>query len=125
MRDGEPRRFLRPCLLLLLREHPDHGYELSERLRPFGIVDGEPGSLYRTLRCLEREGEVRSEWEPSETGPARRTYRLTERGAAALDAWVDSLTETRRILDYYLGRHALLAGAAAHNEKLESRRRTL
>jgi len=30
--DVLPKNFLRPCLLLLLRERPAHGYELRERL---------------------------------------------------------------------------------------------
>lgn len=106
-----PRNFLQCCVLLLLRERPAHGYELLERLKPFGIADGDPGSLYRRLRSLERQGMVRSEWETSGAGPRRRTYYLTERGAARLRSWADSLAETRRLLDYYLGRHARIAAS--------------
>lgn len=106
-----PRNFLQCCVLLLLRERPTHGYELIERLRPFGIADGDPGNLYRRLRSLERQGMVRSEWETSDAGPRRRTYYLTERGAARLRGWADSLAETRRLLDYYLGRHARIAAS--------------
>jgi PadR family transcriptional regulator PadR len=114
--DAEPRNFLQCCVLLLLRERPAHGYELLERLKPFGIADGDPGNLYRRLRSLEQQGMVRSEWEMSEAGPRRRTYHLTESGDARLRRWADSLTETRRLLDYYLSRHALLAGPAARSE---------
>lgn len=107
--DAEPRNFLQCCVLLLLRERPAHGYELLERLKPFGIADGDPGNLYRRLRSLEQQGMVRSEWEMSDSGPRRRKYHLTESGDARLRHWADSLTETRRLLDYYLSRHALLA----------------
>lgn len=106
-----PRNFLQCCVLLLLRERPAHGYELLERLKPFGVADGDPGNLYRRLRSLERQGMVRSEWETSGAGPRRRTYYLTERGAARLRGWADSLAETRRLLDYYLGRHARIAAS--------------
>lgn len=111
--DAEPRNFLQCCVLLLLRERPAHGYELLERLKPFGIADGDPGNLYRRLRSLEHQGMVRSEWEMSGAGPRRRKYHLTESGDARLHRWADSLTETRRLLDYYLSRHALLAGSPA------------
>ena len=57
--DVLPRNFLRPCLLLLLREQPAHGYELLERLRTFGFAR-DPGGLYRALRGLEQDGFVRS-----------------------------------------------------------------
>ncbi|MCA1680840.1 MAG: helix-turn-helix transcriptional regulator, partial [Actinobacteria bacterium] len=45
-----PKNFLRPCLLLLLREAPAHGYELLDRLRAFGFEGSDPGGLYRALR---------------------------------------------------------------------------
>src|SRR5919198_1277095 len=79
-----PRNFLRPCLLLLLREQPAHGYELLERLRPLGFTRDDPGGLYRALRALERDGLVASEWEVSDLGPDRRTYQLTREGMEEL-----------------------------------------
>ncbi len=79
----EPRNFLQPCLLLLLREQPDHGYELAARLRPMHDGDGDAGAVYRTLRGLERLGLVRSEWQTSDVGPARRTYYITPEGVNA------------------------------------------
>ena len=57
MRAELPKNFLRPCLLLLLREQPAHGYELLERLRPLGFGRDDPGGLYRALRSLEPEAE--------------------------------------------------------------------
>jgi PadR family transcriptional regulator PadR len=113
---SEPRNFLQCCLLLLLRERPAHGYELLELLKPFGFTDGDPGNLYRRLRSLERQGLVRSEWETSGAGPKRRTYYLTEPGDTRLRHWADSLAETRRLLDYYLGRHAVIFQAHAPAE---------
>jgi PadR family transcriptional regulator PadR len=113
---SEPRNFLQCCLLLLLRERPAHGYELLERLKPFGFTDGDPGNLYRRLRSLERQGLVRSEWETSDAGPKRRTYYLTEPGGARLRHWADSLAETRRVLDHYLRRHAVVSQASAPAE---------
>ena len=76
MAELEPRSFLRPCLLLLLRERDDHGYGLAARLPPLHDGDGDAGGVYRALRAMERLGLVRSEWHTSAVGPARRTYRL-------------------------------------------------
>ena len=66
----EPRNFLLPCLLLLLRERADHGYELVSRLRPMHEGESDPGGVYRALRALEQRGLVRSEWRTSGAGPA-------------------------------------------------------
>src|SRR5688500_19805764 len=76
-----PRHYLKPCLLLLLAEGPSHGYELLEHVRRMGIKGAEPGGLYRYLRAMEKEEMVSSWWEPSQAGPARRTYVLTEQAA--------------------------------------------
>ena len=102
---GQPKNFLRPCLLLLLREAPAHGYDLLERLREFGF-ERDAGGIYRTLRALEHEGLVTSSWEASFTGPDRRTYALTQSGERWLDAWARTLDETHRMLGGYLRRYA-------------------
>lgn len=100
-----PKNFLRPCVLLLLRERPAHGYELLERLAPLGFGRDDPGRLYRTLRALEGERLVRSSWEPSATGPARRIYELTKSGGEHLHEAALALSETHALLDVFLCRY--------------------
>lgn len=108
---GLPKNFTRPCLLLLLAERPSHGYDLLERLSQLGLKTIDPGGLYRALRAMEQEGLVRSRWEASELGPARRTYQATEEGRDWLHAWAGTLRETRRIISGFLTRYESLNGA--------------
>jgi poly-beta-hydroxybutyrate-responsive repressor len=100
-----PKSFLRPCLLLLLREQPSHGYELLERLRPLGFARDDPGGLYRALRRLERERLVRSSWQASREGPDRRIYELTRAGMEELHKLAKGLLETRETLEVFLSRY--------------------
>ena len=100
-----PRNFMRPCLLLLLREQPAHGYDLMERLRPLGFTGSDPGGLYRTLRALEDEGLVRSSWEPSTSGPDRRIYELTRAGGEELHRQVKGLAAVAERLELFLSRY--------------------
>lgn len=100
-----PRNFLRPCLLLLLREQPAHGYDLLERLEAFGFERSDPGGLYRALRQLEQEGLVQSAWEQSSSGPDRRTYELTRSGMEELHSSVKGLIATSEILHAFLSRY--------------------
>ncbi len=102
---GQPKNFLRPCLLLLLAELPAHGYELIERLKPFGFAR-DPGGLYRTLRSMERDGLVLSRWESSAAGPDRCRYELSPRGGDWLDAWAVTLDASRRTLETFQHRYA-------------------
>ena len=48
----------------------------------------ELAALYRTLRQLEENGCVTSEWEAEGSGPARRVYALTARGEEHLEEWI-------------------------------------
>lgn len=95
---NEIRSLLRPFLLLLVHERPGHGYELIERLGALGVPGVEPGHAYRVLRDLERAGLLRSAWEPSGAGPARRRYELTSEGASELAEWVRRLEGLSRVL---------------------------
>jgi poly-beta-hydroxybutyrate-responsive repressor len=104
-----PRNFLRPCILLLLRESPAHGYDLLERAGAFGFTRPDPGGLYRALRALEDEGLVCSSWEPSPQGPDRRMYTITRSGAEHLHATATALLTTRESLDVFLSRYGEFA----------------
>lgn len=108
---GLPRNFQRPCLLLLIGEKPSHGYDLLDRLRELGFKQADPGLLYRSLRAMEQEGLVKSDWEVSELGPPRRRYELSDEGKDWLHAWAGSLRETERMLDRFLQRYALFTRA--------------
>ncbi len=107
-----PRHYLKPSLLLLLAEGPSHGYDLLEQVRRLGIGGAEPGGLYRYLRSMEKDELVSSWWEPSQAGPARRTYILTDPGREALRASVDELRDVRRLLVDLVDRYDSLSESA-------------
>lgn len=88
---GNVYRFVEPVVLLLLkRKGRSYGYDLGNELEDHAITDGkvERAALYRTLRALEANGNVASEWETENGGPARRVYSLTEDGEQHLRDWV-------------------------------------
>jgi PadR family transcriptional regulator PadR len=101
-----PRNYLRPCLLLLLAEGTSHGYELLEQVRALGLVNADAAGVYRCLRAMDEEGLVRSHWEPSTAGPARRTYSLTRAGRNRLRELTAELAETASALGCFLDRSA-------------------
>lgn len=85
---GNLYRFIEPVLLFLLKKRGTaHGYELTRELGDHALTDNvvERGAVYRTLRTLEENEHVSSEWDPGEAGPARRNYRLTPKGEAHLE----------------------------------------
>jgi len=100
-----PKNFLRPCLLLHLREEPAHGYELLERVQSLGFDGSDPGGLYRALRALEKEKLVGSVWEPSETGPDRRTYEITRAGMEELHRSAKAIAAGQDAVASFLSRY--------------------
>ena len=109
-----PRNWLVPVVLLTLREWNSYGYELMERTAAFGFEAMNPGTLYRTLRQMEKEGVVESKWETSKGGPARRMYTITDAGEAYLDFWAEALEQYRRNMDAFF---SLYTGRPTTNEK--------
>jgi hypothetical protein len=76
---GNLYRFVEPVVLLLLKKKgQSYGYDLSADLQEYALTDSEieRGVLYRTLRQLDLNGNLKSEWETDKAGPARRVYRL-------------------------------------------------
>jgi DNA-binding PadR family transcriptional regulator len=73
-------------LLLLLHDRPMYAFEMGEALdeASLGTVSADTKSLYRALRRFEAIGLVQSSWQPSDAGPSRRYYRLTDLGLSLL-----------------------------------------
>lgn len=86
-------RFMEVCLLLLLHQETAHGYKLIEQLSYFGFSEDQlnVGTLYKTLRKMEKEALVLSVWEEGGLGPKRRVYNITDSGKKELDSWIQIL----------------------------------
>ena len=98
---GNVYRFVEPVVLLLLREKGrSYGYGLANDLRAHALTDAEieRGALYRTLRQLEANGNVSSEWSIDESGPARRVYELTAKGDLHLHEWATVLEHVSKAM---------------------------
>jgi DNA-binding PadR family transcriptional regulator len=70
------------AILGLLKERPTHGYQLSRELSEQlgGLWRVSYGSLYPTLRRLERQGAVEATSGGTTTGRRKTVYRITPEG---------------------------------------------
>lgn len=96
--------FVVPCILLVLKDQPLHGYELVEKLSNLIFLDAvpDPGVVYRHLRRMDEEGMVESHLEPGSGGPARKVYSLTPEGESYLRAWAAAIAKRRTSLEGFL-----------------------
>ncbi|MBT7808011.1 PadR family transcriptional regulator [Candidatus Poribacteria bacterium] len=100
-------RFLEPCLLNQLLRGPAHGYELAAGSQHCGFEGGEviPSIVYRTLRDLEEQGHVTSEWEMESGRKPRRVYTLALQGEDYLSALIQEVREMDKVLHTLLEVH--------------------
>jgi PadR family transcriptional regulator PadR len=86
-------------LLAFLKGCNAYGYQLSQKLAEAGMPQFDSGTVYRTLRQLEKSGLVSSFWDTSDSGPARRMYSLTKTGEIFLTGWIEVLQNYQKVLN--------------------------
>jgi len=91
-------------LLWLLAEQESYGYELAQRLRGLGLSSITDGTVYPALSRLEREGRVTTRLVGSRSGPARKYYRPTASGYAALASGATSWNALAEVVTPLLSR---------------------
>ncbi|HHW37784.1 MAG TPA: poly-beta-hydroxybutyrate-responsive repressor [Bacillales bacterium] len=99
---GSPKNLMVPFLLLSLRGGFGlHGYKLIQQLTQLGFSSIDQGNVYRLLRQLEKDNLVKSEWDTTSSGPAKRIYSITDVGHEYLDLWAESLGQYQTMLDHF------------------------
>ncbi len=104
VREGPQKRFIEPRLLYLIRKEPSYGYQLMSQIDklPFPGPPPDSPAVYRMLRELERQGLVRSDWQPGEAGPSKRIYSITPQGRGRLALWVSAFKERVNLLNRFI-----------------------
>ena len=96
-----PKNWLTPVALVLLRKESSYGYELMERIEQFGFEQINPGTLYRTLRQMEKEGLCESTWATSNGVRPCRMYSVTDAGERYLEYWAEGCKKYQQVLDSF------------------------
>jgi DNA-binding PadR family transcriptional regulator len=118
---GRKGALTEPLVLAALQRTVAHGYDLRTAITQMtderATIDA--GGLYRTLRRLEEDGFVTSEWTEGESGPQRRAYCITAEGLELAEDWARHLRSRSELLALVAG---LLESAEAPCTGLEVRR---
>ncbi len=72
------------CVLAVIEKEAVYGYELSKKLQDIGLQDVSEGTIYPVLLRLQKNGLIRGEIRPSDSGPNRKYYFLTDMGHETL-----------------------------------------
>src|SRR3954469_20235113 len=97
------RGALDAAALAVVADQDGYGYDVLRRLRAAGLSDVGDASVYGTLRRLYKAGALTSYVMPSDEGPHRRYYGITDLGRAELAearvAWADFSTALTALLE--------------------------
>ncbi len=97
------RGALDAAALAIVADQDGYGYDVLRRLRAAGLTDVGDASVYGTLRRLYRSGALTSYVMPSDEGPHRRYYGITDRGRAQLadarEVWADFSQTLTNVLE--------------------------
>lgn len=91
-------KLVQPAILTILAEGGLHGYRIVQRIADLARHKPDATGVYRSLRAMEKRGLVVSAWGVSGTGPARKSYVLTEAGKDCLERWVETLEKHRQAI---------------------------
>lgn len=76
---------LEGSVLEVISRKPTYGYDITQQLRKLGFEDVVEGTVYTILVRLEKNSFVSIEKKPSEVGPPRKFYSLTDAGKEELE----------------------------------------
>jgi PadR family transcriptional regulator len=78
-------------ILLELSQREMYAYEMGDSIADAsqGTINVDDNSIYRALKRFSEAGWVSSDLRPSESGPARRYFSLTEAGTALLASFIE------------------------------------
>ena len=98
-------KFIQPAILTILAKQASHGYKLVQHIANMPILKGrkpDPTGVYRVLKTMENRRLVVSAWNASESGPAKRLYKLTPTGKECLYRWIETLEDYQESIGKFL-----------------------
>lgn len=95
------RRWLQFLILRVVCEEPMHGYETIKKIEKLseGRHKVKSGTMYTTLRRMEKKKLLKSGWEKNESGPDKRIYSITEEGREHLKSWLEMIRERKKMME--------------------------
>jgi DNA-binding PadR family transcriptional regulator len=99
-------KIIHPAILTLLFEDEElHGYSIVQKLQETYMLQGkkpDPSGVYRCLNQMEQGGYVTAIWDVSNSGPARKLYKITDDGLECLKTWINTLESYHNSLGLFL-----------------------
>lgn len=87
-------------VLAMLRKSDQYGYDISDQIAQKIMISA--GTIYPILRKLKDDGLVTTYLSEQSSGPARKYYRLTDKGLKEFEALNKEWQEFLQMTHYFL-----------------------
>lgn len=91
------------CALQVISQQEIYGYELVQYLRNHGFPNMIGGTIYPLLQKLEKQGLIESRLKPSQEGPDRKYFYLTNEGKEHLkkfkEQWFSLVAKVNQLIE--------------------------
>ncbi|MEN3003189.1 PadR family transcriptional regulator [Dehalobacterium formicoaceticum] len=95
-------KLIQPNVLTILAQQDLHGYLIIQELEKKNLFNDEKldnTGVYRALKTLEDRGMVCSEWLFDDAGPAKKNYKITDKGIECLQTWISTLEDYKKSIE--------------------------
>lgn len=96
---------LQGCTLAVLSDGEMYGYKIVETLKSYGFNDVHEATVYPILTRLNKQGLLKYEKRPSDLGPPRKYYSLTQLGKQELELFDQCWHDISKNVDTILKEH--------------------
>lgn len=90
---------LEGCILKIINKEEVYGYEITEKLKEYGLKDISEGTIYPLLLRLEKNGFLQATKKESPYGPRRKYYTLSDKGKEELKEFYNNWLELKVSVD--------------------------
>ncbi len=95
------KRWMQFLILRVVCKKSNYGYQIIKSIEE--ITEGrhkiKSGTMYTTLRRMEEEGLLKSDWKKSKSGPDSREYKITKKGKEYLKNWLEMVIERKKMMN--------------------------
>lgn len=103
MSRGKHGRHLPAFILLFLAQEPAYGAVLLSKFQELLCnVNIDSAAIYRGLQDLEKENAVEFYWDTTEPGPAKKWYKITDKGLFLLEEFKVDIEMRKRNFEFFL-----------------------
>ncbi|MBN1861519.1 MAG: PadR family transcriptional regulator [Candidatus Thermoplasmatota archaeon] len=95
------KSWLKFLILRVIFEKPTYGYDIIQKIEEisYGRHKIKSGTMYTTLRRMEKEKLLISSWKKNKSGPDQRQYHVTKKGKNYLKNYLQMIIERKKMID--------------------------